>query len=303
MYDNPPDNTETVVVAMIDSGVDLEHPDLAGRIWTNAGEIPDNSLDDDHNGYIDDVTGWNFEAIGGQQATDPRDTFGHGTHCSGTIAVHPDNGLGVGGVMVADCEIMALKTYPIPAPSYVGEAIVYAADNGADVINLSLGGPYPSTLLEDALEYTYQRGVVICAAAGNYGVEMDFYPASYQTVIAVGTSTSLDEVWEWSNYGEYVSVCVAGHSILSLRGDSGDYYAPCEPDVHVIQDAYYLSSGTSMACPHVVGIAAYLRSVSPGVGPPTARQIIESSADDVGSPRNRSSRRARPRESKASPGQ
>ncbi len=145
VFANPPDNTVTVILAMIDTGVDLDHPELSGRIWVNPNEIPGNGFDDDHNGYIDDVNGWDFAgdnsmAIPPEEDNDPTDLHGHGTHCSGIITAVAGNGAGVAGIL-DDCRIMALNFAPVMLSSYAVRAIVYAADNGADVISMSWGYP------------------------------------------------------------------------------------------------------------------------------------------------------------------
>jgi subtilisin family serine protease len=284
VFENPPDATTTVIVAIIDTGVDLDHPDLAAHIWTNASEIPDNDLDDDHNGYVDDYYGWDFcgdvTQLPPTPDHDPTDAYGHGTHCAGTITALTDNGLGVAGIL-DDCKIMSLKFYPIMLSSYASAAIVYAADNGADVISMSWGYPWPVQILQDALAYARQKGVVLVAAAGNDFIEFYNYPAAYEGIITVSASTRDDEIAEFSTFGNHIEVCAPGYGVLSLRADDFDMYAPGEPDVHVIEENYYLASGTSMACPHVAGVAAYLRAVSPGLTPDATQNILQTTADDI----------------------
>lgn len=288
VFDNPPDNTLTVVVAIIDTGVDLDHPDLAGHLWTNPGEIPDNGLDDDHNGYIDDVLGWDFAgdelSFPLEEDNDPTDYHGHGTHCAGIVAAVANNATGIAGI-VGDCRIMALNFAPIMLSSFGAKAIVYAADNGADVISMSWGYPWPVQVLDDALEYARSKGVVLCAAAGNDGTEFSNFPAACSGVITVGATTSSDQVTSFSTYGGHLEISAPGLSILSLRADTTDMYASHkEPGVHIIEDHYYLASGTSMASPHVAGVAAYLRAVSPGLIPDTVQEILQATADDIVDP-------------------
>jgi subtilisin family serine protease len=290
VYGNPPDNTTTVVVAVIDTGVDMDHPDLAGRIWVNAGEIPDNGVDDDHNGYVDDVHGWDYgsdledlhdpEIPFPPPDNDPTDEYGHGTHCAGIIASVTNNAQGVAGV-VDDCRIMVLDFYPVMLLSYGAQAIVYAADNGADVISMSWGAAWPAPFVDEAIQYARSKGVVLCAAAGNDGREMYNYPASYDGIITVGATTSDDEVGYFSTYSTHLNVCAPGLAILSLRADTTDMYAEDGyPDVHIIDDTYYLASGTSMACPHVAAVAAYIRAVSPGLTPDQTEEVLELTAED-----------------------
>jgi len=282
VFQNPPDNTTTVIVAMIDTGVDLDHQDLAANIWTNDDEIPDNGIDDDRNGYTDDWIGWDF--AGDDQFdmpdNDPTDGYGHGSHCAGIIAAVTDNQSGVAGI-AQNCKIMALKFYPQMITTWAAEAIVYAADNGADVISMSWGLPYAIPIWEDALDYARAKGVILVAAAGNDGYEQVNFPAGYDNNIAVAASNSDDLMTEFSTFGPQITVAAPGQSILSLRADQKDMYASSyEPDVHIIDEYYYLASGTSMAAPQVAGVAAYMRSVSAGLSPDKAQEIIQQTADD-----------------------
>ena len=287
---NPPDRT-AVIVAVIDTGIDFKHPDLAGQIWTNPREIPDNGIDDDHNGYIDDVHGWDYSAndtsmVPVYSDNDPTDHHGHGTHVAGVIAATADNGIGIAGIS-SHCRIMPLKFYPIMFSSSAARAIVYAADNGAEVINMSWGSPFPSRLIEDALNYARSKGVVLCAATGNSGKQDSFYPAALPNIIAVGATDSRDHVTVFSTCGPQVDVVAPGESILSLRAEATDMYAlkpSQEPNVHIIETDYYEASGTSMACPHVVAIAGYLKSVSLGLTPTMVQTVIQSSAKDIKDP-------------------
>ena len=186
--------------------------------------------------------------------------------------------------MTENCQIMALKFYPIMLVSYATQAIIYAADNGADVISMSWGYPWPIPILEDALAYARSKGVILCAAAGNDGIEVYNYPAAYSSVITVGATNYLDEVTSFSTIGDFLDVSAPGRSVLSLRGDSTDMYGPCEANVHIIDNIYYLASGTSMACPHVAGEAALLCCISPGLTPDAAQNIIQNTADDITDP-------------------
>ncbi len=284
---DPPDSTNTVVVALIDTGVDSLHSELSGKIWHNPGEIPDNSIDDDHNGFVDDYWGWDFT---GDNSTvpplpdnDPSDELGHGTHCAGIIAAASNNNEGIAGIL-SDCKIMSVKFYPVMLSSYAARGIIYAADNGADVINLSFGYPWSANILEEAINYARAKGVIICAATGNDGGEYENYPGSYDGVISVGASTVYDQVAFFSTYGNYMDVIAPGYSILSLRAAGTDMYAPNEPNIHIINDYYYLASGTSMASPHVAAVAAYLRALSPGLKPDNVQQIIQETCDDLVDP-------------------
>ena len=280
----PAENTNTVIVAVIDTGVDPNHPELSGKLWINQREIADNNIDDDNNGYIDDVYGWDFTGESSLmpplQDNDPSDEHGHGTHCSGIITANSNNGIGISGV-TQHCKIMPIKFYPVMLSSYASEAIIYAADNGADIINMSFGYPWPVPILQDALDYAKSKGVVLIAASGNDSAEIQNYPASYESVIAVGATSSTDQVAFFSTYGPQIDVSAPGYSILSLHAQGTDMYAPDEPDIHIIDSLYYIASGTSMSCPHVVGIAAFMQTLSPGLSMENIKSILENTADDI----------------------
>ncbi|MDH4222265.1 MAG: S8 family serine peptidase [candidate division Zixibacteria bacterium] len=284
-------NLETVLplVGIIDTGVDREHEDLKDNIWTNPGEIPDNVIDDDHNGFTDDSYGWDFsgekDTIVFQEDNDPSDYYGHGTHCAGIVAGVKDNGIGISGI-TSHCRIMAIKIFPNAFFSVGTKAIIYAADMGCNIINMSWGGPYPSKLLEDAIDYAVSKGVLSVAAAGNSGAEDYFYPASLPQVFTVGASNSKDEVTYFSTYNEYIDVIAPGEDILSLRAINTDMYAEggasgLEPTVHIVDDKYYLADGTSMAAPCAAGVAAFILAASPGISITRVKEILQQSADDI----------------------
>jgi subtilisin family serine protease len=284
-YENPPDKTSTVVVAIIDTGIDWEHPELFSKMWFNPGEVFGNGIDDDHNGYIDDIYGWNFVSSDPDKEDNfPLDDHGHGTHCAGIVSGFTNNDSGISGI-TPDVELMAVKIFFDFSVLNACRGIIYAADNGADVINMSWGMCWPVPVLEEALEYAHSRGVVLIASAGNDGDNRVGYPASYPSVISVGATDSDDHVTYFSTYNDSIDLCAPGLCILSLRAAGTDMYAEKnEPDVHIIDEEYYIASGTSMSSPHVVAVAAYMRSVSPGLTPDATQQILESTADDYVDP-------------------
>ena len=190
-----------VVVAVTDTGVDLDHPELAGRLWTNPGEIAGNGLDDDANGFIDDVHGYDFHA----RDADPSDTDGHGTHVAGVIAAETGNALGVAGV-APGARIMALRSLSTTGGDTLNSAnaIAYAAEMGADIVNASWGSSERDTALENVIK---SSGVLVVAAAGNDGVDsivMPFYPASLSAanVVSVGATDRSDGRPAFSNYSK-----------------------------------------------------------------------------------------------------
>ena len=205
-----------VVVAVIDSGVDINHPDLKANIWINADEIPTNGIDDDNNGYIDDVNGWDFLV----RNNDPRDAHGHGTHVAGTIAAVGNNNAGIAGVTWS-AKIMALRfldAWGLGSTADAIAAIEYANGMGADVINNSWGGGGSSQSLKNAIDAS--NAVVVCAA-GNSGRNNDnsaHYPSSYTSanIIAVAASNQDDQLAWFSNYGATsVDVAAPGTNIFS----------------------------------------------------------------------------------------
>jgi len=252
-----------IVIAVLDTGVDMTHEDLAGAIWTNPGEIPGNGIDDEGNGFIDDDHGWDFA---GQDNT-PDDDYGHGTHVAGIAAARIDNGIGIAGLAGA-ATIMPVDVFGYAIGTYEDliRAIVYATDNGAHVINMSLGASSYSLGEEMAVNYAFSRGVVVVAAAGNTGDEMLHYPAAHANAIAVASTTSLDVLSSFSTRGAWVDIAAPGSSIYST----------------VYGNSYRTMSGTSMAAPHVAGLAALILSRNSRLNPTQVEDIIERTADDLG---------------------
>jgi subtilisin family serine protease len=255
-----------VIVAVLDTGVKVDHPDLSGAIWTNPGEIGENGVDDDGNGFVDDVIGWDF-AEGNNAVTDDH---GHGTHVAGIVAARADNGVGITGV-APEVTVMVVDVFDYGLGTYEDliRAIVYATDNGAHVINMSLGASSYSQGEEAAVTYAHDRGVVVVAAAGNGGREMVHYPAAHPTVIAV-SATEVADGGEgfagFSNRGAFVDLAAPGRAILSTYKSNG----------------YAYMSGTSMASPHVAGLAALILSRNPSLSPDEVRAAMEWGADDLG---------------------
>lgn len=235
--------TSTVVIAVLDSGIDKTHPDLSGKLWVNPGEIPGNGIDDDNNGYIDDVNGWNFV----NNNNDPSDDNGHGTQVAGIAAAATNNGLGIAG-MCWNCKIMPVKVMQssgIANYSDITTGVWYAAQKGAEVINLSLGGYGNSSALHAAIQEAVNTyGAVVVGGAGNDNLNAAFYPAAYDEVLAVAGTTATDEKATLSNYGTWVDVSAPAINITTtfLGGDWGPV------------------NGTSFAAPFVSGLAGLLHS-------------------------------------------
>jgi len=256
----------SVVVAVLDTGIDLQHADLSGQLWTNADEIPGNGLDDDANGYVDDVYGWNV-LDGGSNTVD--DDYGHGTHVSGIIAARGNNGLGIAG-MAWNSRLMIVKVLDENGDGYysgLAEGLAYAADNGAQIANLSLGGSASSQILQDAIDYAHARGTLIVASAGNSSTDIQ-YPAASDHTLAVAASTESDVRARYSCYGPEMDLTAPGSLIYSTCMGGG----------------YCFKSGTSMAAPHVAGLAAVLLAQRPGLTPEQITQRLIETAHDLNEP-------------------
>lgn len=259
-----------IVVGIIDTGIDYLHPDLKENIWVNELErLGNTGIDDDGNGYVDDVYGWDFVSEGrsapqgGQLGdNDPMDDNSHGTHCAGTIGAVANNGRGVAGVSW-HVSMMALKFLDAQGSGNTVDAfraIKYATKMKVDVLSNSWGGGPSSRLLEVAIKEANAAGVVFTAASGNDGANTDLepgFPAGYDVpnVIAVGASDNTDSAASFSNYGaNSVDVFAPGVNILSTipRSMGGN-------------NAYAVYSGTSMATPHVSGLVALMLAHEPGL--------------------------------------
>ena len=267
-----------VVIAIIDSGIDYKHDDLAPKVWINTGEVPDNGLDDDGNGYVDDIYGWDFTDAPNLQAegdyiegdNEPIDERGHGTHVAGIAGAMPNNGIGIAGV-AWECPLMAVRAgLSLGGSSRMQDddsaaAIVYATDNGASVINMSWGSERRSFVIQDAIDYAYARGVVLVAAAGNSQKPEAIFPAAYRKVIAVASTEQNQQRFYQSNFGASIDIGAPGNVILSTQ----------------INNRYRLLTGTSMASPHVAGVAALMLAKRPGLTHEEVRHILINTADPV----------------------
>jgi subtilisin family serine protease len=258
-----------VKVAIIDSGVDIAHPQLRSRIYVNTGEVAGNGIDDDQNGYVDDVSGWDFD--GDQPIVG--DSAGHGTHVAGIVAADHING-NVRGV-APEAQIIPLDFMDANGQGNLGDAILaiqYAADQGARIINASWGGAPCSQSLNRAISDLEAKGVLFIAAAGNSGINLDQlpeYPAAFTipSQITVGASTARDFTAGFSNYSfRLVHLFAPGAQILSTYPGARSASL----------------SGTSMAAPFVAGAAALILSAHPGATAAQVRSALFSSVDRGG---------------------
>lgn len=288
----------TPVIAVMDSGVDVAHPDLAGQLWVNPGEVPADGVDNDANGKVDDVNGWNFAA----NNADLSDGVAHGTHVAGTIAAATNNGaLPVnGGVGVCpQCRIMVLKLGSTPTLAGELQAAAYAIEKGAHVVNMSFGGPVWSQLERNAMISLQNAGILSAVAAGNAGLDNDMFlqtqfdsspsfPASYNLdgIISVAASNHHDE------YG-YGTGCVldgfrkSDCAFSSFGHDSVDIAAPGVDILSTVPafsspSQYAVYNGTSMATPHTAGVAGLLKAVNPALSGVQLKNAMMNSSARVG---------------------
>jgi subtilisin family serine protease len=286
-----------VVVAVVDTGIDLTHPDLAGNVWTNAGEVANNGVDDDGNGYVDDVHGWNTVL----RSNEIYDQPGHGTHVAGTIAAQDNNGIGTVGV-APDAKLMPVQAFSAREVADVftlSQGLVYATQNGADVINNSWSmcrDSCPSApLVEDAVRAAHSAGAVVVFAAGNATSDVrNFAPQNMPEVVVVSATTPNDTLASFSNFG-LVDVAAPGsgdpndpniyegkYGILSLRSaDCVQTNAACATELNV-GNGYARMGGTSMAAPQVAGAAALILSLHPEYSQEQVRQVLRRTSVDLG---------------------
>ncbi len=271
-----------VIIAVIDMGFDLNHEDLQENIWQNPGEIPANGIDDDTNGYIDDVVGWDFvnqpDGLEGNdydwntEDNDPSsERASHGNSILGIIGASANNSIGIAGI-AGHCKIMLIRAgYFKPDGSqslnsvYIIKGIIYAADNGARVINISSGSSRYNQSYVDALQYAINKGALITCSAGNSATDELIYPAAYDMpgLISVGSSTRKDTKCRFSNYGDWVDVSAPGDYIMTT----------------LLNDRYGKVSGTSFSSPMVTAVAALIFSKYPDMSPANVQDTIMNNVD------------------------
>ena len=312
---------EGAVVAIVDTGLDRFHPDIAANVWVNPGEDLDgdglaepedaNGLDDDGNGFVDDLTGFDFansvdvdedgffDGPNDVSDPDPFDDHGHGTHVAGTIAAVADNGIGIVGI-APRAKVMALKGFPEEGPasdSILWRAVLYAAENGATVANnsWSCGSPCPDNpLADEVLEIVEALGMVVVTSAGNASDDVVFRsPENGRRVITVGATGVDDQPASFTNGGWLMDVVAPGGgpntptSVRLARRNILSLLSSGMRDSELpfaVGDDYLRLAGTSMSAPHVTAAVAILRSVRPDLEPAEVRRLIRMSARDLGAP-------------------
>ena len=271
----------SVIVSIMDTGADLVHPDLLPNLWVNMDEILNNGIDDDNNGYIDDIHGWNFD----ENNNDPSDYDDHGTHTAGTVAAATNNQIGVAGVAggygnndgvrLMICRVLG------PGGGSTPNAYTYAADNGSVISSNSWTYKYSNNdpaplpfIVQQAIDYfianagsdpgSPMHGGVVVGASANENRDDPYYPAGYNPVIAVSATDQTDAKASFSNYGSWVDISAPGVAVMST-----------------IRNGYDSFQGTSMACPHVSGVLALMASEFPGISNTNARALVEFAVDNI----------------------
>jgi subtilisin family serine protease len=265
--------TASTIVAVVDDAVKLNHQDLTGNLWSNPGEIVGNGIDDDANGYIDDVNGWDAadrDNDANPPGTATNSNFTHGTHCAGIVAAKTNNAIGVASIgfnisyIPVKCKLSSTSGSSIQAAM---EGVQYALNTPAKVISMSWGGSASSSVEQLVFDYAFQSGVSLIAAAGNNGNQTPFYPANYNNVLAIGNTASSDARSSSSNYGTWIDLMAPGTNIYNCLAGSTSSYGN--------------QTGTSMACPMVAGTAGLMLSVNPGLSPSMIYKCLKDSADNI----------------------
>jgi len=277
-----------VPVVVIDTGIDMSHDDLKNQIWVNPGEDLNgndfsdssdyNGIDDDDNGYIDDLVGWDFVDAsrypdGGdylEPDNDPSDEHGHGTSVSGILAAESNNGVGIAGV-APKCKIVNLRagtSQGLLEEDDVAAAILYAVDMKFRIINMSFGDVLITPLLRDVIQYAYKNDIIMIASAGNSGNDEIHYPSGLAETISVGATIEADYLASFSSFGSSLDLVAPGNAIFTT----------------VLDNKYDEVGGTSAAAPFVSGVAALLLSENPELSSELVRNRIQQACDDLGDP-------------------
>ncbi len=259
-----------IVIAVLGTGVDVNHPDLKDNIWLNADEIPDNGIDDDNNGYVDDVHGWNFESHNNRVTPEVEiyGVEGHETMVAGVIGAVGDNDEGVCGVNW-QCSIMPLRVSLFITTVEVAEGLDYAAANGADILNMSFGadefGPDGDPIVQEAIDNAFAQGVLLVASAGNSATDTVHYPAAYYNVMSVASTDGEDAKTGHSTFGAWVDIAAPGTDIVTTN----------------LNGEYIATAGTSFSAPYVAAVGALVLSHQPDLTHIELRAILEDTSDPV----------------------
>ncbi len=268
--------SDQVKIAIVDNAVSNQHEDLQANIWVNTGEVPNNGLDDDLNGFIDDYNGYDVSDNDGDPnppaAAGSGSVFTHGTHCAGIASASTNNGTGIASLGF-NTSIIPVKCAPNSSASEGAaipnayDGVYYAIQADADIISMSFGSSAPSLTGESLMSAANQTGAVLIAAAGNSTTDAPHYPAAFQYVISVGATNSSDMITWFSNYGSTIDVMAPGANMYSTLSGNGDEYG--------------IKSGTSMACPLVAGLAGLVLAQDPTLTPEEVELAIEAGCDPI----------------------
>lgn len=274
IYDGVRANT---VVAVIDSGLDLKHPDRPRHLWTNEDEIPGNKVDDDNNGYVDDVSGWNFL----NETPDIQDDYGHGSFVTGIIAAATDNGRGMAGINPG-ARIMTLKVTGrdgLAKSLNIYRAIRYAVDNGARVINISLGRNKVSRLEQVGINYAWNMGCLVVVAAGNQaGMISEYGPPGVPRALCVAATDFDNKRRGTSNLGRTVVIAAPGEGIYSLSSSTGKRDGRIMP---MGDSEYHTLDGTSFSAPMMAGVASLKWALQPELTNRQMANLLMATARDL----------------------
>jgi len=255
--------SKEVVVAVVDTGIDFFHPDVRENVWINANEIPGNGLDDDNNGYIDDVHGYDFVSDDG----DPFDDQSHGTHVAGIVGAVTNNRQGSTGV-TQQVSMMAIKTFGVRGTAdvaTVARGVRYAIDHGARIINASWGVDVRSEIMRALVEEAAEADVLFVAAGGNRQSDQLFYPAAFDDTVGVGATDKNDQRTRFSNFGPFIDLAAPGQTIFSTMPDN----------------RFGFLSGTSMAAPHVTGAAVLVQARHPDWSSTDLTRMLLNAVDPI----------------------
>ena len=251
----------SITIAIVDTGTDLDHPDLISKLKNNTND-PVNGVDDDNDGYIDNFQGWDFTT----NDNDPSVTFNdHGVTVAGAAVAEPDNNEGIAGVGF-DCSYLPVKVGEHSAITEGYEGIKYAADAGVDIINCSWGGFDASNFEQDIINYaTLVKGAIVIAAAGNQNRNEKYYPAAYDYVLAVASTNGDDTKASFSNYGYWVDIAAPGDNVYTTANNG----------------AYRVANGTSLSCPQVAGAAALIKAEYPSLSGVQLGERLKEKIDNI----------------------
>jgi gliding motility-associated-like protein len=257
---------KNILIALVDDGMDTAHSDLQPTLWKNINETPNNGIDDDNNGYIDDFFGWDMADNDNDPHVTASNNLSHGTHCAGTIGAKTDNNNGISGIGF-NIKIMPIKCGRNGSSGIFNayQGVEYAIENGARIISMSWGGGSYSYIYQLIFDVAAQREVVCVAAAGNSSTNTQMYPAAYNNVISVGSTTSSDAKSSFSNYGTWIDVMAPGSSIYSSTPGN----------------TYGYKSGTSMACPLVSGLCGLMLSRNPKLTAAQVETCLKNTCDNI----------------------